>query len=119
MLELAGFKEYLRGTPASDDALLTKLLKAAEIEAIRFMNRNTLPNREYESEFDSECESETSDDDYSDTPPVSEDDVPEDVVIACYLLAQAKYESKDAAEIDAVRESAFNILQPYRVKLGV
>lgn len=102
-------KADLRVTHASDDALLQIHLAAAEDEALRFMGRTQLPTlpQDHPSEIESE------------EIPSSEDPVAPSVYAAVFLLVKAKYEAGSPDEIKGLRDCALDLLQPYRIGLGV
>ena len=91
MTTLADLKAFLRVTHDEDDALLTRLLGSATREALAWMDDERLP----------------------DVPgPAVEMDIPEDVLQAVFLLAQADYDG-DPAKRDAYRKAATSLLRPY------
>lgn len=102
-------KAYLRVTHSSDDALLQRLINSAEDEALAYLDRASLPRR---GEF-------VVDEADSNTPPLADVDVSPAVLGGIYLLVQAMYEGKDAAEMAAVREVVMQKCFPYRNALGL
>lgn len=110
-LSLDAFKAHLRVTHSQDDALLQDYLDGAEDECLQFLDRDELPRRN-ESAVD-ECDS-------NQPEPVSDaDDLAPTVRDGCWLIAQAMYEAKDAAEMVAIRRAAVIKWMPYRNRLGV
>jgi len=101
-------KAYLRITHSSDDALLQRLINSAEDEALAYLDRPSLPRR---GEF-------VVDEADSNTPPLADIDVSPAVLGGIYLLVQAMYEGKDAAEMAAVTEVARQKFFPYRQRLS-
>lgn len=103
-------KAYLRLTHSSDDTLLQDLIDGAEDEALQFLDREYLPLR-----------NDTAvDEDDSNLPELASDsdDLAPVVRMGIYLIVQAGYEGKDAAEMQAVRRAAEVKWMPYRNGLG-
>lgn len=98
-IQLVEIKRYLRVIHDLDDELLTDLLVSAEDEAMRFMNRTSIPIG-----FDS---------DYSDIGGV-----PGSVFTAVACLVKADYEAKPD-EQQRLREIAEIKLMPYREEMGI
>jgi hypothetical protein len=110
-VRVAQLRAYLRITHRLDDAVLQDAINGAEEEALAYMDREVLPRR---GEFAvDECDSNT-------PPPVSDsNDLSPLARIGIYKVAQGLYEGKDAAEMEAIRESARRDWFPFRNRLGV
>lgn len=110
-------REFLRLTHTADDALLGRLIAAAEQEACRFMNRRELPTLPVDlpGEYDSNGEFNES----SEQVPTSEDPIADDARLAVYYLVQASYEGFKPDDRAKMRQAAEVILMPYRTGLGV
>lgn len=109
VISVALAKADLRVIHSSDDGLLQIHLDAAEDEARRYMNRDELPM----------VGDATTSEDMSEPVPNSEAQVAPSVVSAVLLLVRAKYEAETGTEISALRRAAEDLLQPYRIGLGV
>lgn len=114
VIALATIKEDLRLTHDADDALLQRLVDAAEDEAMRFLDRTQLPTLplDYPPRYDSDSNL------MSEDAPSSEDPVAPSVYAAVFLLVRAKFDAATPAEIDGLRRAAETLLMPYRVGLG-
>jgi hypothetical protein len=112
-ITLADVKKALRVTHAYDDDDLTRRLRSAEQECLRYINRTQLPTLPYDYPAELECVSET----VSEQVPSSEDPVAPDVVEGIILMVQAGYEG-DPQKRDAYRTGAEALWWPYRVELG-
>jgi hypothetical protein len=108
-ITLAQVKADLRLTQHADDAILQVYLDAAEDEALRYMGRTQLPTLPQDHPSGAQSEE----------VPSSEDPVAPSVYAAVFLLVKAKYEADTPAEIKGLRECALDLLQPYRIGLGV
>lgn len=109
-VKIEQIKAYLDIIHNSDDTKLQLLIDGAEDEALQYLDRPGLPRRN-ESVVD-ECDSNQPD-------PVSDsDDLAPVIRMGIYLIVQAMYEGKDAAEIEACRKAAEVKWHPYRNQLG-
>lgn len=113
-ITLQDVKDTLRQTQSDDDDLLLRLINSAETEAKNFLNRTQLPTLPLEypalsSNFEPISSEEV---------PSSEDPVAPDVYQAVILLVQADYDG-DPLQRETLRNAAFNLLQPYRIGLGM
>ncbi len=104
-------KAYLRVTHNSDDTLLQTLIDGAEDEALQFLDRDSLPRRGEAAVDEEDSNQPEAASDSDDLAPV--------VRLGIYLIVQAGYEAKDAAEMNAVRRAAEVKWMPYRNRLGV
>lgn len=102
MIHLEDVKADLRVRHDSDDALILRLMQAAEQEVLRFMNRTSLPAWEW-----------------SEAQSGDEDVIAPDVEAAMYLLIQAGYDRMKPEEVKLRRERAEQLCMPYRLELGV
>jgi hypothetical protein len=109
-------KDALRITHAYDDDDLTRRLRSAEQECLRYLGRTELPTlpHDYPVDLDGDSSSETITEDV----PSSEDPVAPDVVEGIILMVQAGYEG-DPANRDAYRKGAESLWTPYRIGWGV
>lgn len=106
-------KSYFPLIHSADDALLQKLIDAAEDEACRFMNRTNLATLPLEYPADSSSAGA-----YSEETPSSEDPIAPSVRMGVYLLVKANYRS-DPADHAKYRAAAEVLLMPYRRAIGV
>lgn len=115
VIAIEDVKRYLRVPHGYDDLLLQMLIDSAEEEAIRYLNRETLPRVGEINE--SPCDESSSEDSSSsevDLGPVSPV-----VIEGVILLIKASYEATTPAEMAGYRQAAETKLHPYRVCLGV
>jgi hypothetical protein len=108
VVSLETVREFLVLTQISDDPKIQRLIDGAEDEAMRYMDRDTLPR--------SGSDPQSSE---SSANPVSDSNaVAPSVVTAICLLVQADY---DQTGNDAIltKKIAFSKLMPYRQKMGV
>lgn len=113
-ITVAEFKAFARIIHSADDAMIQALIDTAEDECRRFLNRGqlaTLP-LDYPPVYDSSS-SEIPEDE-----PSSDDPIAPSVRMAVYWLTQARYEGKDADEVQKIRGVAETLLFPYRTQLG-
>jgi hypothetical protein len=103
-------KAYLRITHSADDVLLQDLIDGAEDEALRYLDRESLPRRNEAA--DTEADSNTPD------PASDADDLAPVVRIGIYLIVQSMYEGKDSSEVAACRAAAETKWSAYRGRLG-
>ncbi len=105
---LAQVKADLRMTHSADDDLLQTLINASEDEALRFLNRSELPTIPYDlpTALDPEV-------------TATQGNLAPSIYAAVFLLVRAKYEAKDASEIQALRLCAETLMQPYRTGVGL
>ena len=103
-------KAYLRVTHNADDVLLQDLIDGAEDEALRYLDRESLPRRNEAA--DTEADSNTPE------PASDADDLAPTIRIGIYLIVQSMYEGKDASEVAACRQAAEIKWQPYRGRIG-
>lgn len=96
-------KGYLRVMHASDDALLQRLIDAAENQCLQYLGRDVLPNLG----------------DVSDTGSVSDGELAPAVFAAVMVIVQAHYEGADAAAIESARTTMQALIAQYRIGLGV
>ena len=96
-------KAYLRVQHDSDDALLQRLLDAAEDQVCQYLGRDQLPNLG----------------DVSGSSSVSDGELAPSVFAGVLVVVQAHYEGADAAAIDAARTTMQALLAQYRIGLGV
>lgn len=104
-------RQELRLSHGEDDALLQRLIDAAEDEAARYLGLDALPQR---AAACPDCTSEG-------TPePVSDGaDLAPAVRSGIFLLVQAMYDARTGDEMEKVREVAFKMMRPYRCNWGV
>lgn len=115
-ITLEAVKRAIKVTQDLDDEDLLRLLKSAEQEALRFLNRRELPTLplEYPVDDDGDSSSESP----SEETPSSEDPVAPDVENAVILLVRADYEG-DPTKRKIHRDAAETLLTPYRIGWGV
>ncbi len=94
IINLATIKSDLRVAHSSDDSILQVYLNAAEDEALRFLNSESLP---------------------LDT----NDELAPSIYGAVFLLVRSKYDAENGDEIAKLRRCAETMLMPYRIELGV
>lgn len=107
---LAELKAYLDVTTSDNDGMLQQLLDGAEDEALMYMDRPALPRR---------GDTEVDELDSNDTEPATGSNVAPSVRAGIFLLAQAMFEAKDAAEMVLIRKAAETKFTPYRNQWGV
>ena len=101
-------KQAMRVTHSSDDALISRLIEAAETARKRFTGRTQLPTLPVDQiEYSSDGSQITVED-----IPSSGDPVPADVVNGIILMVQADYEG-DPTMRDRYRMSAEALWMPY------
>lgn len=103
-LSLPDLKAYLRVVHNADDAMLTRLLRSAEAQAMRFLGTRTLLVQPILWET---------------TTTTTDMTIPEDVETAVFLMVRADYEAAEPAHAAAWKDCAAEMLWPYRQGAGV
>lgn len=112
VITVSELQAYLRLSQTTDNSLLQVLIDGAEDEALQYMDRDSLPRTG--EECPDECDTSRIDN------PVSEGDtLNASCRIAIYLLVQARYDQATPADMEAMRVSAFRVLDPFRCRRGV
>jgi len=114
-ISLSDVKAALRIVHSYDDDDLTRRLRSAEQECLRYLNRTELPTLPYDYPVDLDTECPTN---LSEQVPTSEDPVSPDIVEGIILIVQAGYEG-DPTKRDLYRKGAEQLWNPYRIGWGV